>query len=803
MGEVYRARDLRLGRDVAIKVLPSAFAEDAPRLRRFEQEARTLGALSHPNVLAVFDVGTFEGRPYLVMELLEGETLRDRLLKGAIPVKRALELALQTAHGLTAAHAIDLVHRDLKPANLFLTQGGHLKILDFGLAKQAVPHPELMSQQPTRDMHSLTAEGFALGTVGYMSPEQVEGRPVDARSDIFAFGVVLYEMISGRRAFERGCAIETMSATLREEPPELDSPFGPIPPALKGLVAHCLEKEPGHRYRSAQELEGDLEDLLAGAVFLGRRPWAVLSRGMRRRRLPLVAALLLGSVAAGLALWKPWRGRAPAMHVPTVVALPAKVLGSQESAFLTDAIPETLSTLLANVEGLETRVSPTSFQLERVKGDLGKVAEAYRVGHLVLSSVTAQGENLILNVQLVEATNQKVVWAAQIPGTRGTYTSMLQEAALGLRRALKPSASGKGGEPAFRSEVELALREGRYFQKQYSRSRDAKAFERSLAALQRAQAFEPTSALLAAEIANIFQVHYFAQRDTRSKEESERWVAHALALDPRCGRAWAVRCWLETNRTKVDPGLVVECALKAARFSPDDANSFIVLGSVGPTCAFQAANGLRALELDPLNTLGYSWAAMCYSQLGRKEEALALLERANRVATRPGFHSWLKYYCLFHAGRLGEAKEAYTEVQWAPVSKLMGFLTSGDLEGGKTFARGLAAGWRKEELGSMDLVNYTGFFGPLLVRLGMREEALWLMDRSADTDFPPSPDFLLADPDLQQLKGDPRFTKAVAAGRKYAVLFSAKSEAAKARGEFPPQLDPALVELREFLGRNR
>ncbi len=192
MGEVWKAKDTRLGREVAIKVLPPGFADDAERLRRFELEAKALAALNHPNVLAIFDVGTHEGSPYLVMELLEGQTLRERLHGGALPVKRAMELALQIARGLAAAHEKGLVHRDLKPANLFISRDGHLKILDFGLAKQADWLRGPQSEMPTQEARGLTSEGLVLGTVGYMSPEQVAGKPADARSDLFAFGLVLY-----------------------------------------------------------------------------------------------------------------------------------------------------------------------------------------------------------------------------------------------------------------------------------------------------------------------------------------------------------------------------------------------------------------------------------------------------------------------------------------------------------------------------------------------------------------------------------------------------------------------------------
>src|SRR5579864_7597694 len=213
MGEVYRARDSRLKREVAIKVLPQALSLDADRLRRFEQEALATAALNHPNILAVFDIGASEGAPYVVSELLEGETLRERLRTGPIPVRKALDYAVQIARGLAAAHEKGIIHRDLKPENLFITKDGRVKILDFGLAKLTQAEPSAQTSLPT--LTHVTEAGVVMGTAGYMSPEQVRGIAVDARSDIFAFGAILYEMLSGKRAFRGDTAAATMSAILK------------------------------------------------------------------------------------------------------------------------------------------------------------------------------------------------------------------------------------------------------------------------------------------------------------------------------------------------------------------------------------------------------------------------------------------------------------------------------------------------------------------------------------------------------------------------------------------------------------
>jgi eukaryotic-like serine/threonine-protein kinase len=260
MGEVYRARDTRLNRDVAVKVLPSSFASDTERLQRFAQESRAAAALNHPNILSIYDVGTDDGTPYVVSELLEGETLRDRLRTGSLSsTRKAIEYARQIARGLAAAHEKGIVHRDLKPENIFITHDGRAKILDFGLAKFTRPEADNADDAPT--VQVATEAGTVMGTAGYMSPEQVRGKPTDARSDIFSFGAILYEMLSGKRAFHGESSADTMSSILKEDPPDLTETNRNIPPALDRIVRHCLEKNPAERFQSARDVAFNLEAL--------------------------------------------------------------------------------------------------------------------------------------------------------------------------------------------------------------------------------------------------------------------------------------------------------------------------------------------------------------------------------------------------------------------------------------------------------------------------------------------------------------------------------------------------------------
>jgi Tol biopolymer transport system component len=316
MGEVYRARDPRLGREVAIKVLPTSFTSDPDRLRRFEQEARAAGMLSHPNLTAVFDVGKSEdGAPYVVQELLEGETLRSALSGGPLSPKKSVDYALQIAHGLAAAHEKGIVHRDLKPENVFVTGDGRVKILDFGLAKLTEPDEKAGALSGLVTTAAGTQTGVVLGTLVYMSPEQLKGQLADSRSDLFALGAVLYEMLTGRRPFEGATPAETITAILNEDPPEIPGSGARISPALDRVVRHCLEKSPASRFQSARDLAFALESSSTSRVEsdpAGSAGAAIGGGRDRRSRAPeRVAFALAGAVLAGAAvlLLLPGRGR--------------------------------------------------------------------------------------------------------------------------------------------------------------------------------------------------------------------------------------------------------------------------------------------------------------------------------------------------------------------------------------------------------------------------------------------------------------------------------------------------------------
>jgi tetratricopeptide (TPR) repeat protein/TolB-like protein len=412
MGEVYRARDTRLGRDVAIKVLPAEVAADPGRLKRFEQEARAVAALDHPNILAIHDVGTHEGAPYLVTELLEGETLRERLEGEDLTVRKAVDVGVQIVRGLAAAHAKGIIHRDLKPSNVFLTKDEQVKLLDFGLAK--LTHPDPAPGASTQASVSSTETGAVMGTVGYMSPEQVRGKPTDHRTDIFSFGCVLYEMLSGERPFRGDTTSDVMAAILKEDPAPLPAR---VPPALEGIVSRCLEKRPEDRFSSAHDLALALRATSGGSetpaaaktpvrVLLVRRSWLLGAVGVG----------LLAAVAA-LFVWAPWRRAAPAASFDpksVVVAVFENRTGDGSLESVGQQTAAALTNDLLKTGELKVAVNPVAVNRPGEAGGdpILRLAQATRSALVVAGAYDLRGDQLEVQARVVDPWQGTVVYAA-------------------------------------------------------------------------------------------------------------------------------------------------------------------------------------------------------------------------------------------------------------------------------------------------------------------------------------------------------------------------------------------------------
>ncbi len=393
MGEVYRARDPRLNREVAIKVLPERLAKDPQALARFESEAKAVAALSHPNILAIHDFGNDQGVSYAVTELLEGETLRSNLGRAALPWRKAVEIGASIADGLATAHSKGIIHRDLKPENIFLTSDGRVKILDFGLARWTASPTSEQAESPT-----LTQENVILGTAGYMSPEQVRGTPADARSDIFSLGCVLYEMVAGRRAFSRETSAQTMAAILEAQPPELATTGKQVPVGLENVIAHCLEKNPQQRFHSAHDLGLALRATLGGSQSSRPIPWRWVAAS--------VALLALVSAMYWFA--------ARVKPIDSLAVMPfINVGGDPNTEYLSDGITENLINNLSQLPKL--RVVPRSMVLG-YKGkemDPRKVGQDLHVRAILTGRVVQRGDSLHIQTELVDVGEVSQLWGQQ------------------------------------------------------------------------------------------------------------------------------------------------------------------------------------------------------------------------------------------------------------------------------------------------------------------------------------------------------------------------------------------------------
>ncbi len=388
MGEVYRARDSKLDREVAVKVLPASVANDSDSLARFEREAKAVAALSHPNILAIHDFGTQDGTTYAVMELLEGETLRGKLDGAPVTQRQAVDWALQIAKGLSAAHGKGVVHRDLKPDNVFVSRDGHVKILDFGLAKRVDAAPEQTSA-PTGTGH--TEPGTVMGTMGYMSPEQLRGLPVDHRSDIFSFGAILYELLSGKKAFKRDTASDTIAAILKEDPLELTQSGRNVSPALDHIVRHCLEKDRENRFQTAKDVAFALSEASSPATTVTSGVQAVVVPPTKSRRNALIAAAVVAVLAAaGLLLWKRPRPDAAAGGVKRVAVLPFENLGSAEDDYFADGIADEVRGKLTSLPGIEVIARGSSTPYKKTTKTPQEIARELDARYLLTATVRWQ-----------------------------------------------------------------------------------------------------------------------------------------------------------------------------------------------------------------------------------------------------------------------------------------------------------------------------------------------------------------------------------------------------------------------------
>jgi TolB-like protein len=424
MGEVYRALDTRLGREVAVKILPPAFAADPESVRRFEKEARAVASLSHPNIVTLLDVGEERGVRYAVAELVAGQTLRARLTAGPLPLREAAEIAAQVAEGLAAAHEKGVVHRDIKPENVVITPSGFARILDFGLAKRSAPTIGAASEDEATHSALMTEPGVIAGTIGYMSPEQVRGDTVDGRSDVFSLGVVLWEMLTGRRPFRGESHVETMNAILKEEPPP-EPAVAKLPPELDRILRRCLDKRRENRYHSAADLAHDLRSSVSAPV-IALRPAPPVARGIPGWRVA-VAIVVFGAVMVGaFAIFRP--RRPPAGPPRSLAVLPFRAIGSETAGeHFGLGLADSLIGRLAAVRELTVRPTSAIARYETVPAGAGEVGRTLGVD-AVLEGTYQKLEGMTrVSVQMTDVGRAALLWSDRIELPEGRLFELQDE----------------------------------------------------------------------------------------------------------------------------------------------------------------------------------------------------------------------------------------------------------------------------------------------------------------------------------------------------------------------------------------
>ncbi len=671
MGEVYRALDAKLDRDVAVKVLPPHLTANADALARFEREAKAVAALSHPNILAIFDFGTHDGASYAVTELLEGETLRGKLDGSTVSQRQAVDWCLQIAKGLSAAHGKGVVHRDLKPDNVFVSNDGHVKILDFGLAKRVDASDDNRTNAPTGSGH--TEPGTVMGTMGYMSPEQVRGIPVDHRTDLFSFGAILYELLAGRKAFKRDTASDTIAAILKEEPPELIHSGRNVSPALDHIVRHCLEKDRENRFQSAKDVAFALSEA-SSPMTLTSGQHAVTPTtpaAGRGRTIGIAAAVLVLLAAAGVFLWKrPKTGASDAVR--RVAVLPFENIGAAEDDYFADGIADAIRGKLATVPGLEVIARGSSTPYKKTTKTPQEIARELNARYLLTATVrwqkSATGNRVQVSPELVE------IKESEAPATKWQQPF---DASLTDVFQVQSDIAAKVVD-----SLGVALAEKQEKTLTDAPTRNVAAYDAYL------KGEEATTAM--------------ARSDAPALRKGLGYYEQAVALDPKFSEAWAR---VSTSRTLLfansvpDPAMAKaarEAARKSIELAPSKPEGEMSLGTYfraverNQSAAleeYRKAEKLAPGSPDPLRSIGRAEMSM-----GRWQDAIAHYDEAERLDPKNPINVGNSAQPLLYLRRCGEARQAVDRtLALSPdnlqrsAQKLQAMLCEGDAAAARAF----------------------------------------------------------------------------------------------------------------------
>jgi eukaryotic-like serine/threonine-protein kinase len=758
MGEVFRARDVRLHREVAVKVLPLRLAQDEGALGRFEREARSLAALSHPHIVAIHDFGDHEGLTYAVMELLEGETLRQRLQRGSFTWTEAIDLGVQMAEGLAAAHSKGVIHRDLKPENVILSRGGALKILDFGLARTDGPTPppdQTMTSAPTQP-------GVVLGTLSYMPPEQVRGQTVDPRGDIFALGCVLYEMLSGRPPFARQTTADTVAALLTAEPPDLSAAPMPVPPALEQAVLRALQKDPDSRFQTAQDLAFALRMISGVSRSSGIAPLAPPAGNATaphvRPGFWIAAAVLLLALAA----WLVWPGRSGPPAVGSLAVLPfANEGGDAELDYLGDGITESLIHDLSQLRDVRVMARSTVFRYRGPDLEARRAGRELKVDAVLTGRVIPRGESLTVEAELVDVASGTRLWGERYQGRFDDVMRVPEDVARQisstLRLRLTQEQQARLGRPETDDpEAYRLYLKGRY----YWNKRTGEGFRKGIEYFQQASARDPAYALPQVGLADSYALMaaYSVRPPSESMTKARAAAERALQLDDSLAEAHAslglVKLlhdweWDEAERRfrraiALKPGLATAhhwfAEFLMARGRTDEA----------------LASLQRAEDLDPLSVILPTDRCRALYFARRFPDALASCKRALDADGQFVPALITQGMVLEATGRQAEALAGFREVAR---------LTGNDAQQRTLIARSTAltgdlpaARKMLVEIEEQARQRYISPYSLALVdaALGDRDAAFRELNRAVD-ERSSWMTYLAVNPRLDDLRGDPRF----------------------------------------------
>jgi TolB-like protein/Tfp pilus assembly protein PilF len=762
MGEVYRARDERLGRDVAIKVLPAEFAADPERLKRFEREARATAALAHANILAVHDVGTHDGVPYLVEELLEGESLRERLGRGSLTQAEVLRIAGEIAKGLAVAHEKGIVHRDLKPGNVFLTRDGTVKILDFGLAKLVPTVPSSEAETLSQSATGTTALGGVLGTAAYMAPEQARGRPVDQRADVFAFGVVLYEMLTGERPFRGATGTDVLAAILKDEPAALPAT---VPQPAAEVVARCLAKDPDRRYQRAGEIRAALEAVQSQTV-LPQPSWLA---ARPRRRWLLAAAVAVAAIVAAVGLGPGGVGRrllGPAGGGRSIrmAVLPfANLSGEPEQEYLSDGLTQEMIAQLGRLhpESLSVIARTSVMRYKKTDTPIDQIGRELGVDYVLEGSAQKEGVRVRVSAELIQVKDQTQLWAdsfeREMSGILALQSEVARKVAESLVLKLLPAEQARlaGARQVNPEAYEAYLKGSQHWIRMTRADLDAAEGYFNLA-LEKDPDFAPAYAGLARvwRVRNQFGYAPLGEAAPKAKEAARK----AISLDDTLADAHyalgAVGVWDDWDLAAGQ--LEFKRAIELDPNNPNGVATYSHFLAITGHVDEAMTEIDRALRLDPFNVSVHAFRAFDLLFARRFDEALAQAQQA--LAMEPGQPGAIQaqYMALIAKRRYEQAlpgiKEFYMQIYDLP--DLDAVMTEGFSEGGfegamRRAADALSVLADKVEVRPIDVADLYLFAGDMGRALDWLENGYEARD--------PAMPYICVTPEYDSLRTDPRF----------------------------------------------